>query len=159
MTDAPDLHPVTGEPTRIVVGVMSPMLATNMRAPNGGTSRTAGRARVTVDMSMARALADARVGPQAEAGYGRALLELAAKGGDVAGLARGMNAIIALAEGVVSGNPSPLAVSAANGLLTTESVAESAAQYAAGDAHAMEPILLAYAVLNLDEQRIAGGLS
>jgi hypothetical protein len=31
MSDAPDQHPDTGEPTRIVVGVMSPMTASNMR--------------------------------------------------------------------------------------------------------------------------------
>lgn len=159
MSDAPDLHPDTGEPTRIVVGVMSPMTAKNIRLPNGGTSRTTGRARVIVDMDRAKALAAARVGPQVEAGYGRALLSLAAQGGDLAGLARGMNALLALAEGVLSGNPSPAAVEAANGLLTPESVADSAAKYAAGDANAMEPILLAYAVLDLDEKRIAGGLS
>ena len=155
----PDLHPSTGEPTRIVVGVMSPMTASNMRPINGGTSRTAARARVIVDLDRARALAAARVGPQVEAGYGRALLDLAAKGGDVAALAKAMNALLALAEGVISGDPSPLAVEAAHGLLTTESVADSAAKYAAGDANAMEPILLAYAVLDLNEKRIAGGLS
>ena len=118
---------------------------------------SAGSARVIVDMDQARALAAARVGAQAEAGYGRALLALAAQGGDIAALARGMNSIIALAEGVTSGNPSPLAVEAANGLLTTASVADSAARYAAGDANAMEPILLAYAVINLDAERVLTG--
>ncbi len=159
MSDAPDLHPDTSEPTRIVVGVMSPMTAKNIRLPNGGTSRTTGRARVIVDLDRARALAAARVGPQVEAGYGRALLALAAQGGDLAGLARALNSLLALAEGVLSGDPSPAAVEAANGLLTPESVADSAAKYAAGDANAMEPILLAYAVLDLDATRIAGGLS
>lgn len=159
MSDAPDLHPETGEPTRIVVGVMSSMTARNMRPVNGGTSRTTGRARVLVDMDRARALAQARVGPQVEAGYGRALMDLAAQGGDVVALAKALRSLLALAEGVLSGDPSPDAVAAANGLMTTESVAESAAKYAAGDANAMEPILLAYAVLDLDAQRIAGGLS
>lgn len=160
MSDTPDKHPETGEPTRIVVGVMSPMTASNIRLPNGGTSRTTGRARVIVDLDRARALADARTGPQVEAGYGRALLDLAAKGGDVAALAKGFNQLIALAEGVKSGNPSPMAVEAAHGLLTDASVKESAAAYAAGDANAMEPILLAYAVLDLDAQRVlTGGLS
>lgn len=157
MSDTPDLHPSTGEPTRIVVGVMSPMTASNMRPINGGTSRTSARARVIVDMDRARALAQARVGPQVEAGYGRALLALAAQGGDLAALAKGMNSLLALAEGVLSGNPSPLAVEAANGLLTTESVADSAAKYAAGDANAMEPILLAYAVLSIDAERVLTG--
>lgn len=159
MSDAPDLHPETGEPTRIVVGVMSPMTAKNIRLPNGGTSRTTGRARVIVDLDRAKALAAARVGPQVEAGYGRALMDLAAQGGDVAALAKGLRSLLALAEGVLSGDPSPAAVEAANGLLTPESVADSAAKYAAGDANAMEPVLLAYAVLDLNEKRIAGGLS
>lgn len=167
MSDAPDLHPETGEPTRIVVGVMSVMTGRNMRVPdditrplvNGGTSRTTGRARVIVDLDRARALAQARTGPQVEAGYGRALMDLAAKGGDVAALAKALRSLLALAEGVLSGDPSPDAVVAANGLLTPESVADSAAKYAAGDANAMEPILLAYAVLDLDAARIAGGLS
>lgn len=159
MSDTPDLHPETGEPTRIVVGVMSPMTAKNIRLPNGGTSRTTGRARVIVDLDRAKALAAARVGPQVEAGYGRALMDLAAQGGDVAELAKGLRSLLALAEGVLSGDPSQAAVEAANGLLTPESVADSAAKYAAGDANAMEPVLLAYAVLDLNEKRIAGGLS
>lgn len=159
MSDAPDLHPSTGEPTRIVVGVMSPMTAANMRPINGGSSRTAARGRVLVDLDMARALAVARVGPQVEAGYGRALLALAAQGGDVAALAKALNSLLALAEGVVSGAPSPLAIEAAHGLLTPESVADSARALASGDANAMEPILLAYAVLDLEAQRISGGLS
>lgn len=154
-----DLHPDTGQPTTIVVGVMSPMTAANMRPINGGTSRTSARARVLVNMDQARALAAARIGPQVEAGYGRALMDLAAKGGDVVALAKALRSLLALAEGVASGDPSPDAVTAANGLLTPESVANSARALAGGDANAMEPILLAYAVLDLEAQRISGGLS
>lgn len=153
MSELPDVHPVTGEPTRIVAGVIQPMTRESLRI--GGRSSARGEGRGSVDLAYARDLASRRVGPVAEAAIGRALLSLAAQGGDVAALAKGMNEIMALAEGVLSGSPSVTAVVAANRLVTPEGVVANA-----GKEGAVDLFVLAYAVLHLDEVRaLNGGLS
>ncbi len=140
-------------PSTVVVGIMQPMTRDTLRL--GGRSSARGEGRGSVDLAYARDLACRRVGPAAEAAIGRALLGLAAQGGDVAALAKGMNEILALAEGVVSGSPSVVAVAAANRLVTPEGVIANAGKEGAADLFA-----LAYAVLHFDEVRaLNGGLS
>jgi hypothetical protein len=145
-TDAP-------EAPRIVVGVMSPMTAKNMRI--GGRSSASGAGVARVDLAYARDLAERRCGPAAEAAIGRALLGLAAQGQPLEPCAQAMSRLLLLAEGVKSGTPSALAVQAANALVSPEGVMQTAGQEGANDLY-----VLAYATLHLDEKRrLDGGVS
>lgn len=142
----PDRHPITGEPTRLVVGYVGPMTAADLRAIPMSSAR--GESRPAVDMAYARALASRRVGPRAEAAVGRALLDLAAKGHDTAPLAQAMREVMHLAEGVASGAPTPIAVATARRMATPQGVATLNGRDGAADL-----LALAYAVLHLDEAR------
>ena len=148
-TDAP------AEPTesRIVVGYIQPMIARDMRIGGRSTAKAGGRG--VVDLAYARDLAERRTGDAAVAAIGRQLLNLAAQGGDVVALSKAMNELQELAEGVLTGKPSPTAVAVANRLITPESVMAMA-----GKEGAMDLIVLAYATFHYDEVRVLnGGLS
>ena len=73
MSNLPDAHPDTGEPTRIVVGFIAPMAADTMRI--GGRAAAYGTGRATVDLANAKDIAGRRCGPAAEAEIGKALEE------------------------------------------------------------------------------------
>lgn len=152
MPNSPDLHPITGEPTRIVVGVMSPMTPESARI--GGRAQARAESRALVDLDNARDIASRRVGPHAEAAIGRALLKLAEQpGADLQALAQASREILHLAEGVVSGKPSPIAVKVASRMVDPAWVTSQRGE------DAMDLVVLAYATLHLDEKnRMDGGL-
>lgn len=153
MSNLPDAHPDTGEPTRIVVGFIAPMAADTMRI--GGRAAAYGTGRATVDLANAKDIAGRRCGPAAEAEIGKALLRLAPEHpNDLAALAQSMGEILCIAEGVASGKPSALAVRVANRILTPENVLSSRG------ADQMDLVVLAYATLQLDQERVLdGGIS
>lgn len=138
--------------TKIVVGVMSPMTSENARMIGRGQARAEGRA--LVDIDNARDIASRRIGPAAEAELGRALLRLAEMpGADLAGLAQAAREIQHLAEGVVTGKPNPIAVKVA------ERMVDPAWVLAQEGADRMDLVVMAYAVLHLDEKnRMDGGV-
>lgn len=77
-TDLPDIHPDTGEPTRLVVGHITPWRADELRA--GARAVAHGEARAIVDMALAKDIASRRCGPAAEAEIGRTMLRLLESG-------------------------------------------------------------------------------
>ncbi len=154
--DLPHVHPDSGVPTLIVTGQISPMTMETIH-PSLRVGRGAGYAKGKgiVDLQMARDIASRRVGPAADAEVGRALLTLAAVGGVVVALAKASLEIQALAEGVLSGDPSPMAMEVARRMSSSKELA-----LASGDQGLMELIFLSYATLQLDETRlVVGGAS
>lgn len=140
-------------PSKIVMGYIEPMKASDMVFSGRFAARES--TRPSVDLDYAKDLATRRSGPAAEAAVGRQLNNLAAQGKDVAALAKAMNEFFQLAEGVKSGKPSPAAVEVANRIVTPTAVTRMSAQEGGVDL-----ITLAYAVLHLDEcNRLNGGLS
>lgn len=139
--------------SKIVVGYIGPLKAKDLRI--GGRSSAAGAGRAQVDLAYARDLAERRTGTAAEAAVGRQLVNLANQGGDVAALAKAMGELFAIGEGVLTEQPSPVAVAAANRLLEPAGVAALGQQEGGADL-----IVLAYAVIHYDEvRRLNGGLS
>lgn len=150
ITPGSDLVVPDPEKQGVIQGVMSEMNAKNMRI--GGRSGARGGGKAMVDMTYAKDLASRRCGPAAEAAIGKALLKLAAEGADITGTAKAMGEILALAEGVVSGQPNAVAVMAANRTISPEVVLAS--QHEEGF---MDLIVMSYAVLHLDEYRVLDG--
>lgn len=139
--------------SKIVVGYMSAMTSKNMRIAGRSSARGTGRA--VVDITYVKDLAERRTGKQAEAAVGRQLLNLAAEGKDVNALAKAMNELFALGDGVRSEKPSPTAVAVANRIVSPESIFQLTREEGGVDL-----IHLAYGVLHYDEvNRLNGGLS
>lgn len=149
-----DLHPETGEPTQIVVGYINPLIARDMRV--GGRAAAHGRGRAIVDMAKAKDIAARRRGPAAEAEIGKALIKLLADGTisheQVRGASQAMSEILHLAEGVHDGKPSAIALAAANRIVSPAGLIEMANHPDLG-----ELVILAYAALQLDEERALDG--
>lgn len=154
MSDLPHIHPETGEPTLIRVGYINPLIARDMRI--GGRSAAYGGGRAIVDMAKAKDVAARRCGPAAERAVFQSLLALLDSGAitldQVKAAGKGGAEILALAEGVHTGKPSPEAVIAANRIVSPEGLIAMA-----GDGDLGEIVLLAYATLQLDQERILDG--
>jgi hypothetical protein len=149
-----DLHPDTGEPTQIVVGRIDPLIARDMRI--GGRAAAHGRGRAIIDMAMAKDIAARRRGPAAEAAIGAALMKLLDDGtitlDQMRGASQAMREILHMADGVIDGKPNALAVNAATRIASPAGLIEMASRPDLG-----EVVMLAYAVLQLDEERALDG--
>lgn len=153
--EQPDLHPDTGQPTKIVVGVMSPLLARDMRI--GGRAAAHGRGRAIVDMKLAKDIAAQWYGERAEAHLGRVLIQLLDSGtvppGQFQRLAQAHREFVHLIEGVHTGKPTAIAVHVANRIISPEGMIEMSGDGGYGG----QLVMLAYAVLQLDEERVLDG--
>lgn len=152
--EKPDLHPETGEPTRIVVARFGPLLAHEMRV--GAREAAHGEGRTRADMKLAKDIAAQWVGERAEAHLGRVLIGLIDKGTvspeAVLKLGQAHREFVALCEGVHSGKPSPVAVQTANRIVSPEGLIEMS-----GDGYGGQLVILAYTVLQLDQERVLDG--
>lgn len=158
MSEQPDLHPDTGEPTRLVSGRIQ-MTHAELH-PSLRMGRSAGYAKGVgvVDLKYAQDIASRRVGPAADAEIGKAVSRLLDAGKlnaeDIAAIAKSIREIEALSMGVLSGAPSPLAMEVARRLSSV------AVLQGATTPEAMELVIMAYAALQLDETRmVIGGAS
>lgn len=104
--------------------------------------------RSVVDMAYARDLAERRTGPAAQAAAGRALNEMAARGGNVEALSQGLRELFELADGILTEQPSPTAVAVAERLADPGETARVVQRDGGVDL-----VILAHAVLHLDEVR------
>jgi hypothetical protein len=154
MSELPDLHPDTGEPTKIVVGYINPMLARDMRI--GGRGAAYGEGRALIDMRLAKEIAERYVGTAAEAHLGRVLIKLLDDGAvppeQFQKLAQAHREFMHLAEGVDGGKPSAIAVKVANRIVSPGGMIELSGDAAGGDL-----VVLAYATLQLDQERVLDG--